>query len=134
MTWKTIRLELARTEDHPEGSSRHIYILHLPLSEDGMIDETELGHQRGQATVRKHWGEDHPRNGYVVRTPAGWALSYERGPDDDETLFHLENHSLKVGEYITVADTDGVLWPLRVVTSLALADAPSGSFGGTKGS
>ena len=134
MTWKTFRLELARTADYPEGSSRHIYVLRLPVSADGAVDEAQLAEHTERATVHKYWGGDHPRNGYVVRTPAGWALSYERGPDDDEGLFHLDSHHLKVGEYVTVTDADGVEWPMRVVTALELLDGPFASPEGARGS
>ena len=34
MTWKTIRLELARTPEYPEGSAAHAYVLRLPLCHD----------------------------------------------------------------------------------------------------
>jgi hypothetical protein len=31
MTWKTIRLELARTSEFPNGSAAHAYVLLSPL-------------------------------------------------------------------------------------------------------
>ena len=42
MTWQSIRLELARTPDFPDGSASRAYLLRLPLHRDGLIDEEAL--------------------------------------------------------------------------------------------
>ncbi len=39
MTLKRIRLELARSHNHPQGSARHGYEFTAPLTPDGHIDE-----------------------------------------------------------------------------------------------
>lgn len=122
MTWTGIRLELARTAEHPEGSSRHVYLLHLPLDAEGLIDETLLRGNTARAVVHRHWGDDHPRNGYVVPTSDGWAISYERGESDNEPFFHLERHRLRPGDYLTITDTNGESLPMRVASAVALVN------------
>ena len=114
MTWKSIRLELARTPQFPEGSASRAYLLRLPLDEAGLIDEHALRESPALATVHRYWPNQRDRSGYMIRTPRGWAMSYEPGEEDDETVFHLETHPIRVGEYVTLTEPDGSRLPFRV--------------------
>jgi hypothetical protein len=114
MTWKSIRLELARTEEFPEGSASRAYLLRLPLDEAGLIEESSLSSMPARATVRRHWPNQPDMSGYVIRTPGGWAFSYRLGEEDDELVFHLETHPIRLGEYITLTEPDGSRLPFRV--------------------
>lgn len=116
MNWKSIRLELARTREYPEGSASRAYLLRLPLAEDGLIDEDVLSRTPAMATVRRFWPNEPDMAGYVIRTPRGWAFSYELGDDDDETVFHLETHPIRLGEYLTLTEPDGSQLPFRVAS------------------
>ncbi|MGZ8997811.1 MAG: hypothetical protein ACXW2T_03040 [Allosphingosinicella sp.] len=116
MNWKSIRLELARTREFPEGSASRAYLLRLPLDENGLIDEDSLHRSPALATVHRHWPSEPDLSGYVVLTPKGWAISYEPGEDDDETVFHLETHPIRMGEYITLTEPDGQRLPFRVAS------------------
>jgi hypothetical protein len=114
MTWNNIRLELARTKEFPQGSVSRCYLLRLPLMLDGMIDAAALKSDPARATVRRFWPNEPDLSGYVIRTSKGWAFSYRPGDDDDETVFHLETHPLRVGEYVTLTEPDGQQLPFRV--------------------
>ena len=116
MIWKSIRLELARTSEFPEGSASRAYLLRLPLDEDGLIDERALASSPALATVHRFWPNEPDRSGYVIRTALGWAMSYEPGEEDDETVFHLETHPIRLGEYITLTEPDGSRLPFRVAS------------------
>jgi hypothetical protein len=116
MTWKSIRLELARTKEFPEGSASRAYLLRLPLDDRGLIDESALRREPAMATVHRFWPNQPDMSGYVIRTPAGWAMSYEPGEEDDETVFHLETHPLRIGEYVTLTEPDGRKLPFRVAS------------------
>jgi hypothetical protein len=116
MNWKSIRLELARTREFPEGSASRAYLLRLPLDPEGFIDEQSLLHSPALATVHRHWPNEPDRSGYVIRTQQGWAMSYEKGEGDDETVFHLETHPIRIGEYVTLTEPDGQLLPFRVTS------------------
>ena len=120
MHWTTIRLELARTPEFPQGSPSRAYLIRLPLDADGRIDESELATDPARATVHRHWPNEADRSGYILRTPSGWAFSYEPGEADDENVFHLETHHMKIGDYITLTEPDGRQLPFRV-TNLKLA-------------
>lgn len=116
MNWKAIRLELARTREFPTGSVSRAYLLRLPLSADGMVDERAVKEDPGRATVRRLWASEPDRIGYIIPAATGWKFSYEPGEADDEPIFHLESHALRLGEYITVTEADGRRLPFRVAS------------------
>jgi hypothetical protein len=116
MNWKSIRLELARTREFPEGSASRAILLHLPLDKDGLIDEETLRRAPVRATVHRFWPNESDQAGYVIRTPRGWALSYRPGEEDDEIVFHLETHPIRMGEYVTLTEPDGRQLPFRVAS------------------
>jgi hypothetical protein len=116
MNWKSIRLELARTRDFPEGSASRAYLLRLPLDQSGLIDEAVLSKTPARATVRRFWPNEPDMAGYVLRASDGWAFSYEPGEEDDEAIFHLENHPIRLGEYLTLTEPDGRRLPFRVAS------------------
>lgn len=116
MTWKTIRLELARTAEYPNGSSAHAYVFRVPLDEDGIIDQKALRKAEKRPEVRRFWRGEPEQKGVVIATGKGWAFSYKVGDDDDETIFRLKDHPLKPGEYLTITETDGSELPFKVVS------------------
>ncbi|MDZ7588119.1 MAG: hypothetical protein U5J78_02765 [Parasphingorhabdus sp.] len=115
MTWKTIRLDLARTAEYPSGSAAHAYVLRLPLGDDDRICAEALAHPDESPRVRRLWPNEPDKNGVVIPKGDGWAFSYEPGDEDDEYLFHLENRPIRVGEYLTITEADGEKLPFRVV-------------------
>jgi hypothetical protein len=116
MTWKTIRLELARTPDFPAGSSAHAYLLRLPVDDNGMVEARSLREATEHPTVRRFWPDEPVQTGVVVRKGGKWLFSYRPGDDDDEAVFHLESHPIKVGQYLTITETSGDALPFRVVS------------------
>jgi hypothetical protein len=116
MTWKTIHLELARTAEFPEGSAAHAYMLRLPIDDNGFIERSEMRHPAESPIVHRIWPGEHDRNGVVISSRAGWAFSYEVGDADDEGIFQLEHHAIKVGEYLTITEADGERLPFKVVS------------------
>ena len=44
-TWSRVRLELARSHEFPEGSTRHGYVVVLPLDANGRIVARDYGAQ-----------------------------------------------------------------------------------------
>jgi len=123
MNWKSIRLELARTEEYPEGSASRVYLLRLPLKEDGLIDEEVLRNAPARATVRRFWPNQADLSGYVVRTPKGWAFSFEPGQGGEEAVRHLESHPIGYGDYLTITEPDGSKLAFRVASFEDIAPA-----------
>lgn len=116
--WNLLRLELARTSEFPEGSASRAYMLRLPLDAEGLIDEAALAKRPGMATVRRFWPNEADQTGHLMRNRKGWVFSYAIGEDDDEMLYHLEGHHLRLGEYVTITEPDGVRLPFRVARIL----------------
>lgn len=115
--WHIIKLELARTDDFPNGSPSRSYLIRLPLNEQGLIDEAARKADPGRATVRRFWPKEADQSGYVLKAKNGWVFSYAVGEDDDENIFHLESHPIRMGEYLTLTEPDGSRHPFRVVTT-----------------
>lgn len=114
MNWKSIRLELARTNGFPQGSPGRAFLLRLPLDADGLIDAEALARNPERAAVHRHWPNEPDQSGYVIRAGTGWAFSYRPGEEDDEAIFHLETHPIRLGEYVTLTEPDGTRLPFRV--------------------
>lgn len=116
MALRHIRLELARTPDHPDGSIHCGYEFNLPLTGEGRVDLAEWQNHKDKCTVRRFWVGEDDEQGVLERLSRGWAFSYDpRTEDDDEALFRLEDHVFKPGEYISITEHDGVQRTFRVV-------------------
>ena len=82
MTLRTIRLELARTKEFPEGSAGHGYEFIAPLDKSGQLDSDEWQRFRQACTVRRFWRGENDEHGQLERTLDGtWVFSYEVGED-----------------------------------------------------
>tara|TARA_R110000868_G_scaffold14669_1_gene67898 strand:+ start:18634 stop:18996 length:363 start_codon:yes stop_codon:yes gene_type:complete len=111
---KTIRLELARNADNPEGNPGDAYDLHAALTAGGKIDFAAGDAQL--MTFTRYLPHRPAAHGQLVKTDSGaWAFSYEAGDDDDEVIVGLENHDLSVGGYLTVVQHDRDEHVYRVV-------------------
>lgn len=116
MTFRTVRLKLARTHEFPEGSVEHGYEFVLPLDDDGRIDAEAWRADKEKCTVRRFWGAEDPENGFLIHTRhRTWAFSYAPGEEDDEPFFRFEDHCFKEGEYISLTGHDGETHPFKVV-------------------
>lgn len=112
---QTVRLELARNADNPDGNPNDAYELHTPLRGDGRIDSGDADEQL--MTFARHLPGTPVVHGQLVRTESGdWAFSYEAGEDDDEKIVGLESHDLSVGNYLTVVQDGADEHVYRVVS------------------
>lgn len=116
MALKTIRLELARMPEFPDGSPEHGYVFVVPLDSDGRIDEERWREDKRACTVTRFWGDEEPETGYLIHTRhRQWAFSYAPGEEDDEPFFRFEDHAFREGEYVSLTGHDGEIYPFRVV-------------------
>ena len=124
MSWQHIRLNLARTDEFPNGSAEHGYDLVAPVASDGTLDEMAWRENKSRCYVRRFWKGEADETGELVHTRhRTWAFSYMPGEDDDEPIFSLETHRLAEGEYITITEHDGQRYPFRIVAMAPLVDA-----------
>ena len=124
MKWKVIRLELASSWEFPRGSVGRSYLIRLPLTEEGAIDNAALETQPGHATVRRHWSNEADMLGYLIRTPMGYAIRYEvngarqdardANGSIDQRLYQFGAEAIEVGEQIFLTEPDGSRLRFRV--------------------
>lgn len=116
MPLKTIRLELARTKEFPDGSSAHGYEFTAPLDAEGHLDLDAWKDHRQLCIVHRFWPGEEDEHGQLQRTRGGrWVFSYEPGDEDDEPIFKFDKHAFAEGEYVSITEHDGVSRPFRVV-------------------
>ena len=116
MSLKTIRLELARSKEFPQGNAGHGYVLKAPLAADGHLDVEGWRRQKDLCTVRRLRGDREEERGLLIHTAGRrWAFSYvPDATDDDEPIFRLDGHVFQTGEYISITEHDGVERTFRV--------------------
>lgn len=115
---KQIIMDLAREPGHPHGDAQHGYLLHLPLTDDGRIDEVEFEQRRNICTVRRFRPGEAPRDGRVNRSRQDeWSFDYDDRQDfDDEHGFRLGEERFVPGEYVSIREDDGVMHTFQVIS------------------
>jgi hypothetical protein len=118
MSLMSIRLELARTPEFPEGSSAHGYEFIAPLDGTDHIDAEAWKGLREKCKVVHFWGDAEHQHGLLRRVGKGWRFDYdESDDDDDEPFFKLDRHPIRPGAYVSVTDAgDGEQYPFRVIS------------------
>lgn len=117
MTLKTIRLELGRDAQHPDGDSRYGYEFRAPLTADGHLDNNSWSNVRALCTVRRFTPSAGAEQGLLLKTNSNrWVFSYAPGEDDDEVIFKFSSHRFIVGEYLSITEHDGVVRTFKVVS------------------
>jgi hypothetical protein len=111
-----IRLELARSHEFPEGSTRHGYIFILPLAKDGRLDRDAYAETPEICTVHRFWeGEGDDVGQLEHRRGDSWVFSFRIGSDDDEAIHRLGDHVFREGEYLSIREHDGRILTFRIV-------------------
>lgn len=109
---KSIRLEIARSREHPKGSPLYGYEFVAPLDQQGHIDVASWKAHRDQCRVRRFWQGEEDKVGRLMHKPGGneharWVFDYdEKRLDDDEAGYRFGTHSFMPGEYVTIRDHD----------------------------
>jgi hypothetical protein len=116
-----IVLHLARNPGFPEGSRRHGYEIIAPLDPSGHLDPEAWKSLRRRCRVRRFWGNEPGRHGFLVHRPGGvggatWLIDYNQdSSEDDEAAYRLDSHVLAKGQYVSIRDEDGVVHTFQVV-------------------
>jgi len=117
MALRTIRLQLARNTQFPEGNPDCGYEFKAPLAADGHIDTAAWGDAKKACTVRRFWQGEDDENGHLVHTRhRTWAFSYAPGEEDDTPFFRFESHAFLPGEYVTITEQDGTTFTYKVAS------------------
>ncbi|MFN0194493.1 MAG: hypothetical protein ACKVP5_21390 [Aestuariivirga sp.] len=106
---KKVRLELARSHEHPDGARNIGYEFAAPLNDKDRIDPNEWQKQRDHCRVRRFRPGEEDDIGHLVRKPGGsWAFHYDIHSDeeDDESGYRFGDHEFRAGEYVSVKEDD----------------------------
>ena len=114
MSMKTVRLELARNPGFPDGAADCGYEIRVPLDASSHIDLGAFRKHAEACVVRRFWRGEGEQSGELIHGRHGWAFSYGPGEADDEPLYRLDSHALRVGEYVTIREYDGPTYTFRV--------------------
>jgi len=107
---KKIRMELARNEGFPNGSSKHGYELIAPLDETHHLDHVAWRKLRDKCRVVRFWGNEEHQVGHLTHNQGGtWAFHYDvKGEDTaDERGYKFHTEPFVPGEYISILEADG---------------------------
>jgi hypothetical protein len=114
---KSVRLNLARTKEYPDGSARHGYRFTAPLDADGHLDPEGWKKLRDKCRVVRFWGGEEEDIGHLVHHGTSWGFHYDlSGDEGDEFGYRLGSHRFVPGEYVSIRDEDGDLHTFAVVT------------------
>ena len=116
MTLMTVRLEMGRTDEYPEGNPGFGYEFVVPLNDKGQIDAAAWRRHKDKCRVRQFENGVTVRKGLVKHVGHGWRFDYQAGTrDDDQPFFKLDRHLLAPGRYVSL--TEGKLQrPFRIVS------------------
>lgn len=117
-TLNTVRLNLARSPEFPNGSARHGYRFTAPLDSEGQLDAEGWREHKDICRVVRFWGgEEHDIGHLVHRGASGWGFHYDLGGDEgDEAGYKLGSHRFVPGEYVSIRDDEGEIHTFQVVT------------------
>jgi hypothetical protein len=121
-SFRRIRLNLARSPQFPQGSSRHGYEFVAPLDRNGHIDIEQWRAHREHCGVRRFWEGEDDEVGKLVHKPGGaeharWVFDYDpEADDDDESGYRFGAHAFRPGEYVSIRDDDGEMHTFQVAT------------------
>lgn len=113
---RKIRLELGRTKEYPNGNPTCAYEFYAPLDDTGHIDLAAYKELHTQCRVRRFWEGERIKEGALLHLgPDRWVFSYEAGREDDEKVYKLDRHSFRVGDYVSLTEQDGAVYPFKIV-------------------
>lgn len=121
-TFKRIRLNLARSKEFPQGSTRHGYEFVAPLDDKDHIDVALWKQHRDHCRVRRFWVGEDDEVGQLVHKPGGpehgrWMFDYNpKRADDDESGYRFGAHAFRPGEYVSIRDEDGEMHTYQVAS------------------
>ena len=123
MSLSRIVMRLARNPGtaFAEGDDHRGYTLTAPLTSDGQIDEAAFRADTKACTVRRFSADEDAQEGVLSRRGERWFFDYDaEDTADDEAIHKLGDHSFNVGDYVSIADPDGLMLAYKVTEVTAL--------------
>jgi hypothetical protein len=127
MSLTQVVLRLARNPRYPAGDVNQGYVITAPLDAEGRLSVEGWREQKDRCVViRFKPGEDRDADGLLTHRGTHWFIHYdEEAEGDDEPVYRLGDHSLALGSYVTVHESDGSDMTYRVVQHAPVREAVS---------
>lgn len=111
MSLTQVVLRLSRNPDagYPGGDDHRGYMIHAPLNSEGKLD-VDIWRQDPKACTVDRFSpeEDEKADGWLTHRGSHWFFHYdEEDEGPDEPVYKLGDHSLRVGDYVTIHEADG---------------------------
>ena len=111
MSLTRVVMRLGRNPDagFPDGDEHHGYVVVAPLDKDGMLD-VELWRANKEKCTVDRFSPDatEAADGWLTHRGSRWFFRYdedEEGPD--EPVYRLGEHTMRIGDYLTIHEADG---------------------------
>lgn len=111
MSLTRVVMRLGRNPDagFPDGDDHHGYVVIAPLDKDGKLD-VELWRANKDACTVNRFSPDatETADGWLSHRATRWFFRYdedEEGPD--EPVYRLGDHTMRIGDYLTIHEADG---------------------------
>ncbi|MFP4518656.1 MAG: hypothetical protein ACLFQ5_04295 [Oceanicaulis sp.] len=111
MALTRLTLRLSRNPDYGivDGDDDRGYVITAPLDKDGKLDaELWRQHKKACTVIRFSPDEDERADGWLTHRGSNWFFHYDEeheGPD--EPVYKLGDHTLRMGDYVTIHEADG---------------------------
>jgi hypothetical protein len=122
-TLRKITLNAARSKAFPDGSIRHGYEFHAPLTSQGRIDLEGWKAHRAECFAHRFWGDEPQLSGLLVHRAGGhgggtWGFELGEGArlDDEESGYRFADHEFRPEEYVSIREADGQLVTFKVIS------------------
>ena len=125
--FKRIRLNLARSKEFPQGSSRYGYEFVAPLDDKNHIDAALWKKHRDHCRVRRFREGEPDEIGFLIHRQGGpadarWVFDYDQSAEyDDESGYRFGTHAFALGEYVSIRSEDGETHTYQVVSVVPAA-------------
>ena len=111
MSLTRVVMRLGRNPDagFPDGDNDQGYVVVAPLDKDGRLDLDLWRANKADCTVdRFSPAPAEKADGWLTHRGSHWFFHYdEEGEGPDEPVYRLGDHTLRLGDYLTIHEADG---------------------------
>ncbi len=109
LTRLTLRLSRNPDAGFPEGDDKYGYVITAPLNKDGKLDaDIWRAHKKGCTVIRFAPDDAERADGWLTHRGSNWFFHYDEAHEGpDEPVYKLGDHTLRVGDYVTIHEADG---------------------------
>lgn len=111
MSLTRVVMRLGRNPDagFPDGDNGQGYVVVAPLDKDGRLDLDLWRANKADCTVDRFSPDPAEKaDGWLTHRGSHWFFHYdEEGEGPDEPVYRLGDHTLRLGDYLTIHEADG---------------------------